>query len=189
MILRHFNWLRICMRMWITKSHNKKKNYVLYSHNVSLKSEDDKSLQDLCTQLFFWTRQTPVNVHCFNIRGKFYPDTLLNNVIHVETEIHIWFFPCYLLLSLDAGILNTVHLKMPFTNFTTSRKMTFKCEPSQYGAFFVVLQAHSRTALSLSGVKSRGEMPGALDLWAPSQKGWHREKEGEYTNCRNTWGF
>lgn len=56
------------------------------------------------------------------------------------------------------------YLNRPFTAFTTSRKMTLTCEASQYGAFLVCLQAHSRTALSLSGVKNRGEMLGALDL-------------------------
>ena len=76
-----------------------------------------------------------------------------------------------------ANILNAVHLKMPFTDFTTSWKMTLKCEPSQYGAFLVCLQAHSMTVLSLSGVKRRGGILGALDLWAPSQKGWRRERK------------
>lgn len=67
------------------------------------------------------------------------------------------------------------HLKTPFTDFTTSRKMTLKCEPSQYGAFLVSLQAQSMTVLSFSGLKRSGEMLGALALWAPSQKGWERQ--------------
>ena len=59
---------------------------------------------------------------------------------------------------------NSSHLNTPFTFFTTSWKITLKCEPSQYGAFLVCLQAHSMTALSLSGVKRRGEKLGASVL-------------------------
>lgn len=77
----------------------------------------------------------------------------------------------------SANIWDAVHLKTPFTDFTTSRKMTFRCEPSQYGAFLVSLQAHSKTVLFLSGVKRRGEMLGAFVLWAPSQKGWGKERQ------------
>lgn len=60
--------------------------------------------------------------------------------------------------------MNTYDLKIPFTDFFISLKMTLKCEPSQYGGFLVSLHAHSMTVLLFSGVKRRGEMLGALLL-------------------------
>jgi len=63
-----------------------------------------------------------------------------------------------------------------FSDLTTSRYITLKCVPSQYGWLLVCLQAHNTTCPSLSGVKRSGRMLGALVLCAPSQKGCQENK-------------
>lgn len=75
----------------------------------------------------------------------------------------LWYF-CISFLAPHASLLKPDHLKTPFTDFTTSLKMTLKCEPSQYGAFLVSLQAQSMTVLSFSRLKRSGVMLGALVL-------------------------
>lgn len=145
---------------------NKKPNYnknAIYPDKISAWQHDKY------TGTPSWQRQTSANIFHFNMRGnECFTDTEWQMILlRRNKDFSLW---------TPSDILSDVHLKTPFTDLTKSRKMTLKCEPSQYGAFLVCLQAHSKTVPSFSGVKRRGRMLGASFLWAPSQKGWQRKK-------------